>query len=153
MKSIRLSFFAAVVFLLSINVVSARLMGSWTYQQLLDKSDLVVIATPTSTIDTKEEIDLPGYAAMRATGVETHFQISAVLKGEKNLKDFTLHHYRGSKPDIAYQNAPHLLSFDPSKKHPYILFLIREADGRYAPTSGQTDPAYFAAHAIDGRIP
>ncbi len=145
-------FLATAVFLVSLSLVSARLMGSWTYQKLLEKSDLVVIAIPTSVIDTKEEIDLPGFSAMRAIGIETHFQISAVLKGEKNLKNFTLHHYRASKADLPYPNGPMLVSFDLTKKHSFIIFLIREADGRYAPTSGQTDPAYFAAHAIEGSI-
>ena len=153
MRSLRLTFLAAVFYLLSIHLVSARLMRSWTYQELLDRSDLVVIAKPSATGGTKEEIDLPGYTAMRVTGVETKFQISAVLKGEKNLKDFTLHHYRAAKPDFPYPNGPNLLSFDPSKNQSYILFLNREAGGRYAPTSGQTDPAFFAVHAIQGGIP
>ena len=145
-------FMATAVLLVSLSHVCARLMEVWTYQKLLEKSDLVVIANPTAVIDTKEEIDLPGYSAMRATGVETHFQISAVFKGEKNLKDFTMHHYRASKPDIGYPNGPNLVSFDPTQKHSYIIFLIREADGRYAPTCGQTDPAFYAAHAIEGGL-
>ena len=149
MKPLRLLLTAAFL-LVTTAIVSARLMGSWSYQQLLDKSDLVVIATPTATSDTKEQMNLPGYLAMRAIGVETKFRVSTVLKGDKALKDFVLHHYRAPKPDEIYDNGPHLLSFDPSKKRSFLVFLVRESDGRYAPTSGQTDPAYFAVHALEG---
>lgn len=127
-------------------------MRHWSYQELLDKSDLVVIAAPTVSADTKEQIDLPGYTAMRAIGVETQFKVSAVLKGDKALKNLVLHHYRAPKPDVSYLNGPNLVSFDTSKKRSFLIFLVREADGRYAPTSGQTDPAHFAVHAIEGNL-
>jgi len=41
-------------------MVSARVVRKWSYQDVLDKSDWVVIATPIATADTKERIDLPG---------------------------------------------------------------------------------------------
>ena len=151
MKPLRLLITTALL-LVTTAIVSARLMGSWSYQQLLDKSDFVVIAIPTVTNDTKEEMNLPGYTAMRAIGVETQFKVCTVLKGDKAIKNFILHHYRAPKPDEIYDNGPSLLSFDPSKKRSFLIFLVREADGRYAPTSGQTDPAYFAAHAIEGNL-
>jgi hypothetical protein len=40
-----------------------------------------------------------------------------------------------------------LVFFDPadiSKRSSYLLFLVRERDGRYAPTGGQTDPGHKA---------
>ena len=89
MRTLR-SLVLAAVFIASAASVSARLMGAWSYQQLLDKSDLVAIAVPVVTNDTKEEADLPGYTAIRAIAVETHFKVLAVLKGDKATKEFVL---------------------------------------------------------------
>ena len=45
----------AVGFLLGLpGIVFARGLRIWSYQEMLDKSDLVVIATPTAINDTKE---------------------------------------------------------------------------------------------------
>ena len=116
-------------------------------EKLLDKSDVVVLATAATTNDTKEHLDLPGFAGQAVIGVETKFTVSAVLKGNKALKDIVLHHYR--TPDGTnipkVPNGPSFVSFAPAGSptlisRAYILFLVREADGRYAPVVGQTDP-------------
>jgi hypothetical protein len=132
----------------------ARLMSVLTYQQLFDRSDLVVIATPVSkTMDTAEKTSLPNVYLLepegtkhqvRATGVETSFHVCLVLKGSKDIKQLVLHHYRQDPPNKNVLNGPMLVSFDPQDqaKYSYIMFLVREEDGRYAPTGGQTDPAY-----------
>lgn len=148
MKSVRLFFLATAFLVVSTGIVAARVVRIWPYQELLDKSDLVVIATPTATNDTKEHIDLPGFVGQPVIGVETRFTVSAVLKGDRALRDFAFHHYR--TPDGAnissVPNGPTFVSFDPADEKPpfihrtYILFLRREADGRYAPIAGQTDP-------------
>jgi len=147
MKPTRLFFLAVAFLVVSTSIVSARGVRIWPYQELLDKSDLVVLATPAATNDTKEHIDLPGFEGEHVIGVETRFTISAVLKGDKALKDFVLHHYRtidGTNiPHVV--NGPSFVSFTPSEKstfthQTYILFLVRESDGRYAPVVGQTDP-------------
>ncbi|MBA4148411.1 MAG: hypothetical protein H0X66_09880 [Verrucomicrobia bacterium] len=138
MKSIRL-FFPAIAFLLiSTGIVAGRIVRPWSYQELLDKADLMVIATPTATNDTKEHGDHPDRIGQPVIGIETGFAVSAVLKGDKMLKDFVLQHYRSDKVEVP--NAPTFVSFDPAEKRTYILFLVREADGRYAPVVGQTDP-------------
>ena len=138
MKSIRLFLPVIAFVLLSTGVVLARMVRPWSYQELLDKSDLAVIATPTVTNDTKEHGDHPERAGQPVIGVETGFTVSVVLKGDKTLKDFILHHYRADKMQVP--NAPTFFAFDPAEKRTYILFLVREADGRYAPVVGQTDP-------------
>lgn len=132
----------------------ARTFSTLSYQGLLDKSDLVVIATPaTKTTDTAEESFLPNIfsqdkdgnlSKVRATGVETTFKVCAVLKGDKDLRQFVLHHYREASAKLT-MDGPMLVYFDPSdmkQRNSCLLFLIREPDGRYAPTGGQTDPAY-----------
>jgi hypothetical protein len=155
MKSIGVFPFVAAWLLVSIDNVSARAVRIWPYQELLDKSDLVVIATPTATNDTEEHIDLPGFNGEHVVGVETRFSISAVLKADKASSAFVFHHYRTADstkiPHVP--NGPSFVSFDPPRnsivnlirekppiQRTYILFLIREAGGRYAPVVGQADP-------------
>jgi hypothetical protein len=134
------------------NQSQAREMVVLSYQEMLEKSDLVVIATPKSkTTDTKEQAFLPGIwlqgedgkrSKTKSIGVETLFAVSAVLKGEATVKQFTLHHYREAQISTVL-DGPYLVSFDPldiSKRSSYLLFLVREPDGRFAPIGGQTDP-------------
>jgi hypothetical protein len=145
MKSIGISLLVTACLLVSTDVVVARAVRPWSYQELLEQSDLVVIASPAATNDTKELVDFPGFAGQRAIGVETRFTVSAVLKGDKALRDFVLHHYRPGSDGVIVPNGPTFLSFVPVEPPPaiqrtYVLFLLREADGRYAPVVGQTDP-------------
>jgi hypothetical protein len=148
MKTIRLLVLTTAFLLCVTGIVAARGVRVWPYQELLEKSDLVVLATPNASNDTKEHIDLPGFVGQPVIGVETRFAVSAILKGYKEQRDFVFHHYR--TPDGAnipnVPNGPSFVSFAPPEKptstqRTYILFLLREADGRYAPVVGQADPA------------
>ena len=143
---------ATILFCAMPNQSQAREMVVLSYQVMLEKSDLVVIATPKSkTTDTKEQAFLPGIwlqdkggkqSKIKSIGLETVFAVSAVLKGEATVKQFTLHHYREVQFSAALDD-PYLVSFDPSdmsKRSSYLLFLVREPDGRFAPIGGQTDP-------------
>ncbi len=94
MKTIRRLVLATAFLLGFTGIVAARGVRIWPYQELLEKSDLVVLATPTATNDTQEHIDLPGFVGEHVIGVETRFSVSAVLKGDKALRDFVFHHYR-----------------------------------------------------------
>ena len=109
MKSICTFVLATAFVVASTGIVGARAVRTWSYQELLDKSDLVVIATPTATNDTKEHIDLAGFLHQPVTGIESSFAVSAVLKGDKALKEFVLHHYRADGVVVA--NGPNLVSF------------------------------------------
>jgi hypothetical protein len=146
MKPVRPIILATVFLLVSTGMIWARIVQIWPYQKLLDMSDLVVIATPISTSDTKEQTGLPGMAAQPVIGVETGFAVSAVLKGDKALKDIVLHHYRFDK--IVAANGPDLVSFVLAEKRTYLLFLVREADGRYAPAFGQVDPGTWGISVL-----
>jgi hypothetical protein len=143
---------ATILFCTMPNQSQARVMVVLSYQEMLEKSDLAVIAAPKSrTTDTKEQAFLPGIwlqdkdgkqTKIKSIGVETVFAVSAVLKGDATVKQFTLHHYREAQISTAF-NGPYLVSFDPadmSKRSSYLLFLVREPDGRFAPIGGQTDP-------------
>jgi len=142
MKTIRLLLSTAILFAAT-GLAAARIIGIWSYQELLDKSELVVLATPTSTNDTKEHINLPGFTGQPVVGVETRFAVSAVLKGDQTPKELVLHHYRPER--VVVPNGPTCISFTPAENpasihRTYILFLLREADGRYTPVVGQADP-------------
>ncbi|WP_321478186.1 hypothetical protein [uncultured Paludibaculum sp.] len=131
---------------------TGRAVRRISYQELLDRSDFVAIATASGrTADTAEEFFLPnisstdgrgGTARVKCIGVETPFAAVAVLKGDSKVRDFVLHHCRSPQSENSV-NGPILVFFDPSdakRSGSYLLFLVREPDGRYAPTGGQTDP-------------
>jgi hypothetical protein len=144
MKSIGV-FLLVTCLLVSTDIVAARAIRIWSYQELLDKSDLVVIASPTATKDTRENIELPGFDGQKVVGVETRFTISAVLKGDQAMKEFVVHHYHPGHDGVIVPNGPTFVSFAVPKEpkvfpRTYILFLLRETDGRYAPVVGQVDP-------------
>jgi hypothetical protein len=143
MKSVRQILFTTAFLLVSTGPSPARVVRPWPYQELLEKSDLVVIANPSATNDTKEHIDLPGFAGQPVISVETRFTVSSVLKGDKALKDFVLYHYRPDR--LIVPDGPSFISFTPSEnpaasQRTYLLFLLREASGRYTPVVGQADP-------------
>jgi len=126
-------------------------MRSWSYQELYDQADLVVIAKPISTQDTTEAAVLPNIAPdVHVVGLSTEFEISVVMKGDKSLKKCVLHHYRLANPKELMMNGPMLAAFDPKQYTRYLIFLHREDDGRYSPVSGQTDPATFSVLKLEG---
>jgi hypothetical protein len=148
---------AAIMFCAMPNPSQAREMRVLSYQELLEKSDLVVIAIPAGkTTDTKEQSLLPNIwwqdkngkrSKIESIGVETVFAVSAVLKGDKAARQFTLHHYRKAQIRAPGLDEPFLVVFDPSdlsQRSAYLPFLVREPDGRFAPTGSQTDPGHKA---------
>ena len=132
-------------------------MTSFTYKVLFEKSDLVAIATPIErTKDTKEIFDLPNIFSsdkngnavkVKAIGVETKFKVALVFKGKDPGENINLHHYRLKDSGDLILDGPALVLFDfknVSRRSSQLLFLMKENDGRYAPTGGQTDPGYKA---------
>jgi len=127
----------------------ARPFEPWPYDKLTQEADLIVIATPTSGHDTAERTTFPNIvrtdtnnvrSAIPAIGVETTFTILAVLKGSSGTNALVFHHLREAGPATSI-NGPALVAFDPKEGKRFLLFLKRETDGRYAPLTGQTDPA------------
>ena len=131
--------------------LQARITRGWTYQQLNDEATLIVIATPTKVTPTSERTPLPNIQTVHSdgtksdvmgAGVETTFEVLTVLKGERNTKTLVLHHFAlANTEDRQSENGPSLVSFEPTSKKQYLLFLQKEADARFAAISGQTDPA------------
>ena len=173
MKLFRICLTVAALSLCIESAAHARLANLVSYQELFDKSDLVVIAVPvTKTADTGErtsfqnmsQLDQDGkQTVVAAVGVETAFRVSVVMKGDRAIQQLTLHHYREADhptvgPDgreIVYLNGPTVVSFDPSdarSRKNVLLFLVKEQDGRYAPYGGQTDPGLQAVNTMEGLL-
>ena len=112
-----------------------------TYQQMYDQADLVAIAQPIATNTTPEQMLLPNISPdIPVAGVETQFAVQTLLKGDKAATTrFILHHYREVK-HVNYMNAPELVAFQPTNREPFLVFVKKEADGRFAPIYNQTDP-------------
>ena len=136
--------FASLVF-----TSSARPVVSWPYDQLTEKADIIVIATPSATRGTAEAMNLPGIQRAGTNGVsrpvpgfgqETTFEVLTVFKGDKSIKSLVVFHLREAEPQIVSVNGPGLISFEPNEKKRYLLFLKRDPDGRFSSLTGQTDP-------------
>jgi hypothetical protein len=130
-----------------VTAAHARLLEVPTYDELFAKSDFVVIARPVSkTRDTRERTLLtenisPGVSAI---GVVTEFESLFVIKGTKR-QQFTLHHYRyGPSRERIILNGPTFTTFEPKRysTQPFLMFLVRERDGRFVPVAGQVDPRF-----------
>jgi hypothetical protein len=126
-----------------------------SYAELRDKADLIVVARPTTrTTDTPEITTYPGIGSqdrdgkqsqVPAVGVETRFEILAVLKGRRPTGGFTLHHYREDTPsDTVSVSGAVSLRFDPDHDQggPFLMFLMKETDGRYTPYGAPADPQF-----------
>jgi hypothetical protein len=85
---------------------------------------------------------------MKLFGVETEFQVQLVMKGPQDTKKFVLHHYRlqGNPEEIA--NGPLFIQIRSQKHDTFVMFLKKEKDGRYAPMTGQFDPAVLSVLEI-----
>ena len=138
-------------------VSHARLMQWWPYDAQMDKAALVVIATPTTVAETSELVALPNIVTVHndgtkedvmGKGVETSFEVLSVLKGERGTKTFVLHHFKLAKPGVDF-NSPMLVSFKPGEQKRYLMFLQKEADGRYVAVCGQTDPGNSIKELLD----
>ena len=81
-------------------------------------------------------------------GVETSFEVLSVLKGERGIKTFVLHHFKLAKPGVGL-NDPMLVSFKPGEKKRHLMFLQKEADGQYVAVCGQTDPGNSIKELLD----
>jgi hypothetical protein len=134
----------------------------WSYQDLFATSDFVVIASPlTRPRDTNERMTLQTISPPKPViGVSTDFKALLVLKGPKRQR-FVLHHYREAhkrNPNKVIIGGPPLLDFAGPKEATgsvfsskrYLLFLVREADGRFAPVNGQQDASGISVQELGG---
>ena len=138
-----------IVVALVLATSAAGYLGSFTYDDMFARSDLVVIARPYRSRDTgRRATDHHVSPAVPVAEVITDCQSLYVLKGPK-LKEFKLHHYRDlTDHKAAVIGAPTGISFNAHRR--YLMFLVREAGGRFVPFAGQTEVVDISVQEISG---
>lgn len=154
MKRPAISMIVLAMMLLAAAAARAHVMSILPYDELFDRSDLVVIAKPvTKTADTKEKTHFEDVvyrhpdgtqSPVPAIGVETVFEVLKVVKVDASLKRFVMHHYRDASSSAEPEfGGAMTVSFDPAGRYGHrdvLLFLVREKDGRFAPMAGRPIP-------------
>ena len=134
-------------------------MPRWTYQELLQASDVVAIAEPIANTNNK---DLLGFDSQFDQGVTTTFRVLCFLKSvAPDVDTIRVKHFKyiGGMPAnagvmVAFSVTPYLptnesledrgsvLLYGKEKHERWLIFLKKSPDGSFAPTSGQVDPDF-----------
>ena len=156
--------FIPVVFLLFVSsaIVEARPVGVWSYQLLVEQSDVVLIGNAEGTRDFDEKLENSPFSDI-LEGHLTTFKVETILKGKATGEKIDLVHYlvNSKEPVINGPLPAHFIdkdrrmtitSIDGVKvkqdrvepRPPYLLFLKARPDGRYEPVTGQVDSIFSA---------
>lgn len=116
-----------------------------SYEDMLEKSDLVIIGKVISTCD-QPDFSFDNCQDDSWIQVYTTFQILSVIKG--NLEDniIILQHYRYYNEEMVMiiTDGPSFIKFVPDQSDEFLLYLIEEEhperNNIYSPVSGQYDP-------------
>jgi len=147
----------------AIHSLHARAVRTWSYEELLNASDLVAIVKPISTEPTKDIFpDSSGRTQTDIVGQNTSFKILATLKGEAQ-KDTTINvlHFAYSPEMLMIANGARFAQFVPgplqfrkqvlqdekeiggitvySEQPVWLAFLKRMEDGRFEPVTPHYD--------------
>lgn len=143
------SLVAAVLFFTSTSF--ARGTRAWTYQELYDEADLVLMCTASAPVCTE---NTDNFRRKYLQQLESNLDVHAVLKGTMNEKTITLVHFRfrddielfpGNGPTfVVLETKPHPDTKDPRRKPLYLLFLRSRTDRKYEFVSGNRDPVVSA---------
>lgn len=129
-----------------------RIVRPWTYQEMFDQADLVVVASVVSTKDTDERTTFRDFRPeLDVVGVVTELTTLLALKGGKGITTFQLHHYRLQSEDLreTLADGPDLVR-PTGRNQCFLMFLVKEQDGRYSPVGGQTDPGGISVLELNG---
>jgi len=117
----------------------------WSYEELLQKADVVLIAECQGTSDTGRHRPHPELKpALPVLELQTVFRVSAVVKGVQAVAigaDVRVRHYRWDDevPRGGIVNGGSWLRLQAQRN--YLLFLLKATDGVYEPLSGHAFPA------------
>jgi hypothetical protein len=138
-----------VILLVALSITAfARFFRVWTAAEMQKASDLIVVGTVSQVRDLNETNTVlwPGW---RFPGVETSFTVSKVLKGDFTNHTVVLHHYRFDH--VIPPNCPCFVILSPTNTNQFLLYLVRDGTARFAPVSGQLDPAADAVRIYTGK--
>jgi hypothetical protein len=117
--------------------VTAYLTVIPSYEAMWREAEVVVIATPVERREVGRAV-LPGVSGgegepIAAIEVETTFRVSVALRGRVGAGgELRLVHFIEAEPPAAIRTAgPFLVDFEPGSGDQYLMFLKREAGGRY----------------------
>ena len=152
--------FAVLVFLCSL--VEARPVGVWSYQLLVEQSDLVLIGNVDATRAFDEKLEQSPFSDI-LDGRLTIFKVESVLKGKAPGEKIDLVHFlvNTKKPVINGPLPAHFIDRDRrttissidgvevkqerlEPRPSYLLFLKARPDGRFEPVTGQVDSSFSA---------
>lgn len=119
--------------ILTTTLLEARPMRAWTYQELFDESDTVMVATAAKSHVLADFISPTGYTGP-VEAYQIDFTVLGVFKGDKE-KERRITFYRLPKHGIPIPNGPGFIDIDTKENNRYLLFL---KDGQ--PISGDIDP-------------
>ncbi len=108
-------------------------------------SDLIVVGTVAKVTDL-DETNTTLWYGFKFRGVETTFNVSKVLKGTIPDNEIVLHHYRFT--NYTPKNGPELLNLTANSTNQYLIYLVKDGTNRFAPVSGQLDPAVDAVRKL-----
>ena len=139
----------------SSTVVSAYPMSQETYSNMFAQADVVVIATPITTqqskIDLKLELEQPKYITDTIMTVDTKFEVAYVLKGTLETNTFHFLHLNLKKKQpsgirLFGAVGTFLVDFESkenqrpgefmrkgNKQNSFILFMKKRKDGTFCP--------------------
>jgi len=136
------------------DMASGRLVEPWSYEKLLNESDLVVIADAKKTEDTTDKPRDPLFKPDldHIIGRTSTLEVKGTLKGKAPGAEIKVLHFRLME-EWSIINGPSLVAFRTKPveiKHDghseswhsrceYMLFLKARKDGRYEPVAGQYD--------------
>jgi len=126
-------------------MVFARAIRPWTEDEMRNASDLIMVGTVAKVTDL-DETNTTLWYGFEFRGVETTFNVSKVLKGKISDHEIVLHHYRFTK--YTPKNGPSFLNLVVNATNQYLLYLAKDGTNRFAPVSGQIDPAVDAVKEL-----
>ncbi len=125
-RALIVSLLLGVAFLSLLCVAEARPVRWWTPAELCERSDVVVLASPTSVRRTKRrgQIQLPGNAPLPVVTYEATLSVKHAIKGEE-LKQIEFHYSAlDTKRVKAVANGPSRLHL--TKGSVYVLYLRKK---------------------------
>ncbi len=135
-KHMKAPIFLTLFFLATGLVAQGRFVQIWSFRQLFDEADVVLIGSveePTKRIGTK--VRLEG-ESMEFDNVITKFKNRATLKGDIQALSWDFNHYWFTVDTKMRINPPSFKHFTEFNKV-YLIFLKRNSAGQLVPVSGQ----------------